>query len=303
MNNKAYSIIIFLTLFLSVNIFPNEIATVQKELNCKHRYLVFDQDSTKKYINFEEYEFIDQRKIKPVYLITKTYNSYLPEFNFPISLVQLDRSNSLDTAPMLVLIFHDSCGLYFTLTKHNNTDAFNTLVQALPAISLQTEQEVLTYLDWYLRLSSNLFLGWYRVNKPSDIWTYPQFYEYVVRTAFKDDTVLLSKDVDLLMVENIDNAQKAIQYHPNEFQNFVEYKEYLRNTIVPIQISQNGNVWNINSFVSNGYNGDLERFFFTFTKNGKIVRLLREKMADSVGVRGLPYWGMQSPDNQYPNYD
>lgn len=178
-------------------------------------------------------------------------------------------------------------GLFFDLSDDDYLP-YNLLLTGLSAIKLDSKEKVLEYIDFILRLSDFENLGFYRINKAEDIWTYPQ---YVFNKYYKPSfQSYLSEALKVfnpgLLVERIEADEKYIDKPLNNFSNYRLYSDTLRGIISPSQVAFSGNIIEVKTFMASRWNTNISQWEFLIETDGSILKVAKK---NTISKKGFDY--------------
>jgi hypothetical protein len=172
--------------------------------------------------------------------------------------------------------------------------SFNLLRAMLETkIDLKSEKEVRQYIDFFLRLRSNLYTTLYRVNSAEDIWHYSQ----LIEKKASEDTLFIKHILDLfseeLLLENMEFEKEFREHQWAELPNAKQVSDSLQNVIEPISIHWNGKRIRLTTFIANASRSDsLEKWDIWLRSDGYFEHLEREIVMEGVGLWNLIWNGV-----------
>lgn len=190
-----------------------------------------------------------------------------------------------DGTQAAMLKINDKYGLLFDLFG-NDFLAYNLLLKGIKKVNLDSDEKILEYVDFLLHLSSFPYVGCYRVNKPEDIWVYPQYifnrYDKNSEEKYAYESVkMFNPD---LLIEKVKIDDSTVDKKLNTFKNFILYSDTLRSIIKPVGIIRKKNLIIVRTYVAARGNQDISFCEFTLEKNGRI-----RSIAKRIRVRDMGY--------------
>lgn len=304
--------LILLLMIISDNFFPqnkNEInAEIEKYLqeSCKYECGLYGiRDSTLKDTILVDQYFSFGYSNYPKYRIEciDTLNKYLTlngkNKTIDSSLILYYVTyHGVDDAPYFpMLLVNNTYGVLFSFMNEKKHAAFNLVLNLLPEFELKTEIEVREYIDFILRLYFVDDIGPYRINKPDDVWLYPQ-YHYRKYQDF-DKGLGITHDYwpyalrvfnKEMLVENVAYNDKNITKDIKNFKNYKKSIDTLQKIIKPINIVFDGEVIQAETFIAHKYTGDIEFWQIKMNNRGYLLDVQRKAILKKVGFDLGDFW-------------
>lgn len=219
-------------------------------------------------------------KLEEVYNLDKIVN----EQSFNKQLLWVYEYPVEDGNQAAMLKIDDKYGLFFSLFR-NDFLAYNLLLKVVKKISLDSDEKILEYVDYLLRLASFPSLGYYRVNRAEDIWVYPQYifnkYEkYLGDKYAKESVKMFNPD---LLLEKIKTDDSTVDKKLNTFKNFNLYLDSLRTFIKPAVIIRKKDLIVVRTYFAARGNQDISLCEFVLKKDGRIKKTTKSIIARNMG--------------------
>jgi hypothetical protein len=221
--------------------------------------------------------------------IWNDYSQYVP-LSSRVELVKVDRLILLHPWSMLAIIVDREFAL-FVAEGPGRKDllSFNLFWAMLDTkIDLKSENAVRQYVDFFLRVRSNLYTYLYRINSAEDIWHYSQ----LIDKKASEDTLFIRHILDLfseeLLLENMEFDRELRESRWVELPKAKQISDSLRNVIEPISIDWDGNRIKVTTFVTNAsYSDSVEKWNIWLRPDGYLEHLEREIVMEQIGIRDL----------------
>lgn len=195
-----------------------------------------------------------------------------------------------------MLYYNKKYGLFFSFSKRKRYEAFNLILELLPEFRLKSKTEVCEYIDFIFRLYGVDNISLYRINKPDDIWTYPQHIynkylnsekggdiEFYLRSAY----VVFNK---AMLPENMPDKSEDVDKDIKTFKNYNKSIDTLRRNIKPIKIIFSGDIIRVTTYVSQKYSGNIELWKIEMTRRGEILDVERKVILEKGGFDTDEYY-------------
>lgn len=170
------------------------------------------------------------------------------------------------------------------LTSKDYT-VFNLVNSSMDKIALDSKDKVLQYVDFILRFYYMPKLCFYRVNKPEDIWIYPQYIRYVY--VYPGDNYVpdgLKRFNREMMVEHLPLERNFKYKELKKFEAYRKYIDTLNTLIKPAEVEIKGDEILVTTFIASfRMNEDVELWKIRLKKDGTLIDLTRKTALKNAG--------------------
>ncbi|HEX2964024.1 MAG TPA: hypothetical protein VHO43_19655 [Ignavibacteriales bacterium] len=170
-------------------------------------------------------------------------------------------------------------------------------------INLNSKEKVLQYIDFLTRLE-----GWghsfgpiarHRINKPEDIWVYPQVIQHKYSWPGKGYRTEGIKPFNKeMMVEEVDKRMDSTLVKPERFYSYKNTIDALGNKISPAVVDIKKDKITVSTFISTTSGGNIEYWNIELKKDGTVFKLYRKTILKDAGYDS---WDQIPPQDNIKN--
>lgn len=202
-----------------------------------------------------------------------------------------DEKQTATDYPAYKLIKYDNKYAITAELSSKDFTVFNLLSKSLDKIKLDTREKVLQYVDFMLRFYYMPTLEYYRVNKPEDIWIYPQFINYVYvypgHNYVPDGVKRFNRE---MMVEHVPLEGDYKYKDMKKFKAYRKYIDTLKTLIKPAEVVIKNNEISVTTYMgSYRLNEDIELWKIRLKTDGTIIDYDRQTVLKNAGF-DYYYW-------------
>ncbi|MDP4197156.1 MAG: hypothetical protein Q8940_19055 [Bacteroidota bacterium] len=184
---------------------------------------------------------------------------------------------------------------------------FNLLNKSLGKIELDTREKVLQYVDFMVRFYYMPELAFYRINKPEDIWNYPQYRKVVYVYPWNNYITEVFKRFNKKMM--VEHAPLEGEYDYTDMKNFKTYGKYIDKLMVlikPAEVYFTDDEISVATFMAPfQLIEDVELWKIRLKKDGTLIELNRQPVLGNAGDNFIDWFSGEKskPDLIFPPID
>ncbi|MBN2426680.1 MAG: hypothetical protein JXB44_16775 [Calditrichaceae bacterium] len=222
--------------------------------------------------------YFDRNLYFKYYAISDSINIDIP-INSRGKLYYILAYNTLHNPNLYLAYIKDNYGLWLGINDSiNNIEMFNALISDF-TIKINNVSEAIEYSMFYLRISNDGGLERLCINTIDDIWLLAQLY---------NERMSNLKKIKKLTGEFPHQADKSfwlkkVLMNPEEFPDYEKTKKEYTTIIHKPTAVFKYNVFTIEYFTWNQYNGNLEKWEIKFNEVGRIFKAQKKLLSEKIG--------------------
>lgn len=227
---------------------------------------------------------------KKIGIKNKSMELYLASYAYNTYGTKRERISHYISSDVLIKV--DNKYALTTEIKSKDYYIFNLINKSLDEIELDSREKVLQYVDFLIRFYYMPELAFYRINKPGDIWNYPQFRTDVDIYPWKNNTNEVFNRFNKKMM--VEHAPLEGEYNYADMKNFKTYERYidiLKVLIKPAEVYITDDEILVATFMAPfQLMEDLELWGIRLKKDGTLIELNRWPLLGNTGYNHIDWF-------------